>query len=168
MVPFWHLDRLGSAIAPYRIEQDMTDITTQRELVQSHMGSLFEGVEIDSDGDLSIRYGSSRVFVRVHEFAENSALAMVFSPMLTNLENTAELRDFVAFAGADYVFGNFLLVKREGNKVDLLMKHNLLADHLEADELGFVVASIASTCDELDSKLAARFGGEVFHADDAQ
>lgn len=146
----------------------MNDITAQKELVQAHMGSLFEGVEIDTDGDLSIRYGSSRVFVRVHEFAESSALAMVFSPVLSNVENTPELREYVAFAGADYVFGSFLLVEREGNKVDLLMKHNLLADHLEANELGFVVAGIASTCDELDSELAARFGGEVFHADEAE
>lgn len=146
----------------------MNDITAQKELVQTHMGSLFDGVEIDDDGDLSIRYGSSRVFVRVHEFAEKSALAMVFSPMLSNVENTPELREFVAFAGADYVFGSFLLVEREGNKVDLLMKHNLLADNLEANELGYVVAGIASTCDELDSDLAARFGGEVFHTDDAE
>lgn len=145
----------------------MNDITAQKELVRAHMGSLFEGVEVDTDGDFSIRYGSSRVFVRVHEFAENSALAMVFSPVLTNAENTAELREFVAFSGGDYVFGSFLLVEREGNKVDLLMKHNLLADHLQAEELGFVVAGIASTCDELDTELAARFGGEVFHADDA-
>lgn len=146
----------------------MNDITAQKELIQAHMGSLFDGVEIDSDGDLSIRYGSSRVFVRVDQFAEDAALAMVFSPVLTNAENTAELRDFVAFAGADYVFGSFLLVEREGNKVDLLMKHNLLADHLVAEELGYVVAGIASTCDELDSELAARFGGEVFHSDEAE
>lgn len=146
----------------------MADITAQKELVQNHMGSLFEGVEIDTDGDLSIRYGSSRVFVRVHEFAEKSALAMVFSPMLSNAENTAELRDFVAFSGADYVFGSFLLVDRGDNKVDLLMKHNLLADNLEAEELGFVVAGIAATCDELDSDLAARFGGDVFHAEEPE
>ncbi|MBP1325405.1 hypothetical protein JOF28_000637 [Leucobacter exalbidus] len=141
----------------------MTDITAQKELVQAHMGSLFDGVEMDNDGDLSIRYGSSRVFVRVHEFAEDSALAMVFSPLLSNVENTAELRDYVAFSGADYVFGSFLLIDRGEGKVDLLMKHNLLADHLVADELGFVVAGIASTCDELAAELAGRFGGEVFH-----
>lgn len=145
----------------------MADITAQKELVQAHMGSLFEGVEVDSDGDLSIRYGSSRVFVRVHEFAEASALAMVFSPVVSNATNSAELRDFVAFAGADYVFGSFVLIEREAGKVDLLMKHNLLADHLEANELGYVVAGIASTCDELASELAERFDGEVFHTDGA-
>lgn len=144
----------------------MNDITAQKERVQTHMGSLFEGVEIDTDGDLSVRYGSSRVFVRVHEFAENSALAMVFSPLLSNAENTAELRDYVAFSGADYVFGSFVLVDRGENRVDLIMKHNLLADSLEAEELGFVVAGIASTCNELDSDLAARFGGNVFHPED--
>lgn len=141
----------------------MTDITAQQDHVKQLMGAMFTGVDIDGDGDLSIRHESSRVFVRVVEFAENSALAMLFSPLVQGATDSPELREFVAFEGSDLVFGNFTLVNREGGTVDVLLRHNLLADHLQEAELGYAIAGLASTADEYDDKLAERFGGAVFH-----
>ena len=52
----------------------------------------------------------------------------------------------------------------EGDEgITVTFSHNLLGDYLDAEELMYAVGGVASSADELDDELVAKFGGRTFH-----
>ena len=138
------------------------NVELTRSKVQKYLTAL-GSVNIDSDGDFSLQKGSARVFVNVAAHPNGDAtLVRVFCQIVQNVPLTPALFEFVA---TDFgtIFGTLVVAKREDGTGVLIMRETLLGDFLDADELEYAVLGIVSSADEIDDKLAARFGGTVFH-----
>lgn len=140
------------------------NVELTKSKVQKYLTALGP-VNIDSDGDFSLRAGSARVFVRVGEHPNGqSTLVRVFAHVLEQVPLTPSLYEFVATDWST-VFGTLVVLKRDDGTGVLVMREMLLGDFLDEDELKFAVLGIAFSSDEMDDELAARFGGVVFHSE---
>lgn len=122
---------------------------------------------VDSDGDSSIRNGSTRVFIRVVPWMEDAVLVRMISILVRDVPQTDELLEWVAFHCADQPFGTVCLAQssEDSGLVQVHFGHTLLGDYMDMDEFGQALVGMAVVGDSLDSELQARFGGELFHDD---
>lgn len=120
-------------------------------------------VELDADGDFSIRYGSARVFVRVVDWGDGDSVISLWSIAVRGAAPSPALNEYVAYETDNYVFGHLSLVKRSDGTVDINLSHRILGNYLDEGELMHSVIALAKTTDDLDDDLAARFGGRTFH-----
>jgi hypothetical protein len=132
-----------------------------RERVQAFLTS--EGpVEIDSEHRWRVLTGSTRVFVDVIASVSGVDFAIVrmVAPILHDVPLSAELYEYVALNADNGNFGSLGLWPDEEKKTALLLvRHSLLADYLDKEELLQAVYAVGSAADELDDQLQERFGG---------
>jgi len=138
------------------------DVTTVREKVQ-HILTKHGRVEIDGDGDFSIRHQSARVFVRVVSWGDDETIISVWTLAVIGATPSPELHEFIAYGTDDYIFGHLGLSRQDDGTANILFSHRLLGDTLDEDELMNVVVAVATTTNSIDDDLAARFGGRTFH-----
>lgn len=131
--------------------------------VQAHLTKLGSPT-LDSDGDLSLRHGSTQVFVRVLPFGDDHSIVTVFAPVLLNVPLTPELFEYVATEGG-YRFGSLIVVRKDDGLGRVQMSHTLLGTFLDPDELIVAVSLLANTANDLDDEMQKRFGGDLFHAE---
>lgn len=111
----------------------------------------------DEVGDFSVPYGSTTAFVNVVEASEGYACVEVWAPVVHDVPLGPELFRFVAESG--FMFGR-LAVERTGDGLgQVIFVHALLGDTLDPEELFVALGAIATTADDLDDELVARFGG---------
>jgi len=112
----------------------------------------------DGDGDIPLRHGSAMIFVRVHE---QPPMIELFSPVLRDVTHEAGLVEALNELNSRTRFVSFSAI---GGGV--VASHELFAQPFVPDHLGHALAVLSRTADEADDELQARFGGEVFFADD--
>lgn len=132
--------------------------------VQRILTDRFGTVQIDGDGDYTLRYESARVFVGCSEWGENTVVR-VFAPVLFGVPPTPELYEYVATEGGNYILGGLCARPGDGG-VTLEFRYTVLGDFLDAEELAQAVMAVIFTANGLDDKLKPRFGGSRFHEDD--
>lgn len=142
----------------------MSDIESVKQRVQSYLTS--EGpVNIDAQGRYSLAVGSTRVFVEVADYSNGEmSVVKVVAPILFNVPITPSLYEYVALHADDWTFGSLGLWP-DGDDLQqgsLMMRHSLLGDYLDKDELLYAVYGVGSVADNLDDDLATRFGGVRF------
>lgn len=138
------------------------EISAVREKVQ-HFLTKHGRIEIDEDGDFSLRNQSARVFVRVVDWGDDETIVSVWAIAVVGATPSAELNEYIAYGTDGFIFGHLGLLKRDDGKADILFSHRLLGDYLDEDELMNTVVAVASTTNGVDEELAARFGGQTFH-----
>ena len=137
-----------------------------RQRVRETLDGSFDGVDFDSDGNASFRYGSAHVFVHVREFDEDSAVVVLESPVVKGATASPELYEYVATQAAPHEFGHLIVAPNDdGKTASITFTHSLLGDYLDDMELRVAAVAVAFTADELDDQLAERFGGTVHHTD---
>ena len=142
----------------------MADVGATRERVQRMLTQMVGPVQVDSEGDFSLRQGSARVFVRVTPAFEDHTVVRVFAYTNQQVPASPELFHFVATTHS-FVFGNLLAVEFEDG-VTVIFAQTILGDTLDPDELFTAVVAVAMTADEIDDVIQERFGGNRFHEDD--
>lgn len=134
-----------------------------KDRVQRYLTALVGSIDLNEEGDMSVRYGSARVFVRVLPHTENATVIRIFAPFLFQVPPSPELFEKIACEGS------FLWGSIQSDKTDegctLFFGHTLLGDFLDQDELNWAVGAIASTADSLDDEYKDLFGGVRFHED---
>lgn len=142
----------------------MDHVDETRLKIQNYLTQLGNPM-LDGDGDLSLRHGSTRVFVRVTDFGDGDTYVEVFAPILFQVPLTPELFEYVALNN-QFKFGGFELTRSDDSGVGTLMfSHGLLGTYLDPAELIMAVGLIARQADGLDDELQARFGGNLMHSD---
>ncbi|MFT4186982.1 MAG: YbjN domain-containing protein [Aeromicrobium sp.] len=132
--------------------------------VQQYLTEIFSNVQLGSDGVLSLRDGSARLFVRVNQPREDGPTFIhLTAPLLYGVNDSPALHEYIAFHADDYVFGHASLYREDDGSVNVVMTHRLLGDYLDRDELGYAVSWMLSTADDLDDELQTQFGGKRFH-----
>lgn len=142
--------------------EESTNVIQLRDKLQRLLTDEFGGVNVDRDGDFSISADSTRVFVRAQAWGKDETLVRIFSPVLLGLAPSTELYKYVAKEN-QYHFGTLVLFENEaGDEAVLELKHTLLGDYLDPQELISAVIAVGATADQLDDELLARFGGRRF------
>jgi hypothetical protein len=141
------------------------DVATVRSKVQQFLTQNFNDVNVDKDGDFSLRYGSARIFIRIltRDQVDFTWISMDI-PLLLNVKETPEVFEYVALHADDYMFGHLNAVRTDDG-LRIFSSHALLGDYLDEQELVRAVGAMLSTAEDLDDELQAKFGGRRFHED---
>lgn len=128
-----------------------------------------QGLTVSKSGDYSFRVGSTRVFVGFDECGSGEdafSIVRIVAPFLQKTTATPELFQWMAESSDDYFFGHPILIgpDDEGRHI-VALKHVLLGDYIDQEELLHATIGLAFAADKIDDELATRFGGEVFYGE---
>ncbi|MFT4200854.1 T3SS (YopN, CesT) and YbjN peptide-binding chaperone 1 [Gordonia sp. (in: high G+C Gram-positive bacteria)] len=138
----------------------------QGKVQQILAANLQDKVQLTKDGGFTIRNGSSRLFIEVQEWKDKTLVSLRV-PVLFEVPRSPELNEYVAYHSDSFVFGTLALHKAgDDEKTTVSLKHNLLGDFLDEEELMSAVYGLAFVADDVDDELKATFGGLRFHEDD--
>lgn len=139
----------------------MGSVADTKERVQAYL-TKFGPVSIDSDGDFSVTSGSSRAYVSVKEHPNNdSTLVDIWAPFLHDVEMTPALFEYIALYNGRLVFGHLEIhPRKDTNTCLLVVRHRLLGDYLDQEELAYSVFGVVGSADELDDEMQSEFGGK--------
>jgi hypothetical protein len=139
------------------------DLVATRGKVQQFLTQNFNDVNIDKDGDFSLRHGSARIFVRsrTRDEADFTWISLDI-PLLIGVKETPEVFEHVALHSDDYMFGHLNAVRTDDGLM-IMLSHALLGDYLDEKELLTAVGGMLGTADDLDDELQTQFGGHRFH-----
>lgn len=128
------------------------------ELVDRYLRELFgDAVDVDSTAPaFTISEGSAVATIAVRPWREWSATVESYSSVVTGLDHTAELCEFLLAENADLLFGAFAL--KDGT---VILKHSVVgdSDKLDPTELESSVRAVLTLADEYDDEIVERFGG---------
>ena len=131
-------------------------------------GPMKLNVQLHGD-TLAVRFqdASTQVHLRVvegkpNEDGEPSTLIHVTAPILRAVDPSPALYEWVAREGSDAMFGHVMVLddSKEPGKLFLLMRHTLLGDYLDPDELQATLWAVLGSADRWDDMLQQRFGGK--------
>jgi hypothetical protein len=139
------------------------DVAAVNAKVQQYLTQNFGNVNIDKDGDFSLRYGSARVFVSTTT-ADDADFTWVRLNVLvlTEVKETPEVLEYIALHANDYIFGHLSAYRNEDG-LGIFLSHTLLGDYLDEQELVRAVGAVLGSAEDLDDELQAKFGGKRFH-----
>lgn len=121
-------------------------------------GQLDGGEAIqDEDGDFPIRHGSAVVFVRPIEGSESKPLVHFFSPMVSEIDPTAEL--FVTLNELNLQLPMAKVALTSAHQVHLI--YDLPGLTLGAEEFLSICALMCDMADSLDTRIRKSFGGQT-------
>ena len=152
----------------------MSNLLVVKDKVTRFAKEVFNVVMIDDDGDLVIPYESTKIFIRVFErevASENEAFwnenqlsrtaVYVLAPTIFDVKPSNELYKWVATEGADFFYGHCKVTSfgDKGN-VQVIFEITIPGDSIDPGELKQALLSVATTADDLDDELKAKFGGK--------
>ena len=141
------------------------DVAATRAKVQQYLTQNFSDVNIDSDGNYSLRSGSTRIFVKVRTHEDGVWTWVTLQiPVLFKVDETPSVFEYVALHSDDYIFGH-LSAGRTDDGLMIMYSHSLLGDYLDEEELARAVGGMLYVADNLDDELEKQFGGHRFHED---
>ena len=110
---------------------------------------------------------STRVNINFIEWGTNKAgdpstLVQLSSPLLWEVDPSPGLWEWIGREGGNYYFGHISAYDDSSapGKLFLLMKHTLLGDYLDEEELHWALYQLLNTADKLDDELKQKFGGK--------
>ena len=117
-------------------------------------------VEVDSDGDFTFAFESTRVFVGVRALRGGHLVIRVFAITNVNVEPSPGLGLFLATTNFTLAFGRFSL---DPHNNAVWFEHNLPGEAFADEELALIVRMVAQTADEFDERIQEMFGGDLFN-----
>lgn len=132
------------------------------ERVKAVLGTIIDmaGVEVDTDGDFTFPFESTRVFVGVRSLRGGPLVVRVFAITNVGVEPSPGLGLFLATTNFTLAFGRFSL---DGHNNAVWFEHNLPGEAFADEELELIIRMVAQTADEFDDRIKEMFGGELFN-----
>lgn len=128
-----------------------------RAVVAAMQKTDVEHLQVDADGDVSIRAGSAMVFVRVRE---TPPLADVFSPVLTEVEPTEQL-----YVRLSELTNRMPIGRLYCTDDTVWASVPVFGRNFQPSHLMLAVQVMMGLADELDDRLHGEFGGKRFFGD---
>ncbi len=146
-----------------------------KDKVQRFAKQLFNTVQLNDDGSLSVPYESTHVFIEVFDMTSDDAdfnafrrendlsftTVSIWAMVLMDVKPNNELYKWVAIDGQDYMLGGFKLVVLDDGLVNVVYRAAVSGDNLDAGELKGALLAVATSADEMDETLKSRFGGKT-------
>ncbi len=127
------------------------------EKVASWLKEIF-GELVVAHQNIPLHYvllGSAVANVAVLPWRENDAVINARSYVVTEVEVTPDLANYLLRENSELVFGAFG-VDQDG---DILFQHTILGSTCDKEELKASVLAVATTADRYDDEIVARWGG---------
>lgn len=121
---------------------------------QELFGELFF-IPNEERPSFQVKYGSSLVQVAVAVLPNDHTVVRVRSYVVTDIEPSAELFEYLLNTNQSLNFGAFS-IDVDG---DICLTHTIVGDTLDKLELGYSVMSICELSDEYDDEIRSRWGG---------
>lgn len=131
-----------------------TLLSRVRSILEHHVGSFRHA----DDGQFEVSADSTVCRIGVVEQPSGRTLVYVTAFILKAVPATAEVFEYVALHTNDWIFGH-LCADREVGGLVLSMRHTLLGETLDPDELLTAVIDLSAVANQLDDELQSRFGG---------
>jgi adenylate cyclase len=136
-----------------RFEDQVLEACYKR--VSRYMGELYGDAAADPERPaFELRRGSAIVTTSVQTLGD-TALVRVESWVVTDVEPTHELLEFLLRSNDQFLHGGFGL---DGDG-DVFFRVTLYGDTLDRPELEWAVEAVAGAADDFDDEIAQRFGG---------
>jgi hypothetical protein len=137
------------------------DATLLEEQVRTVVGTMLradpEQLQVDSDGDISIRAGSAMVFVRVRD---NPPLVDVISPVLTEVKPTEQL-----YVKLSELTNRMPIGRLYCTNDTVWASIPVFGRNFQATHLMLAIQVMTGLADELDDRLHGEFGGKRFFSE---
>jgi hypothetical protein len=154
----------------------MSNLLVVKDKVSRFARELFNIVQLDDDGDLVIPYESTKVWIQFVErevapereawWNENQlsrTVVQIWAPIIIDVKPSNELYKWVATEGATYFYGHGKVVNfGDTGNVQVLFEVCLPGDTIDPGELKQALIAVATTADDLDDELKAKFGGKRY------
>ena len=152
----------------------MSNLLVVKDKVSRYAREVFNIVQLDDDGDLVIPYESTKIFIRVFEREVNADMqdfwnenqlsrtaVYVWAPTIFDVKPSNDLYRWVATEGADFFYGHCKVSPfGENGNVQVIFEITIPGDTIDPGELKQALLSVATTADDLDDELKAKFGGK--------
>jgi len=132
------------------------------EKTREYLYCIFGETGVSTVDDMfALQEGSAFVYIRAFPVGASSAGVEVFSYVVADVTVTEGLMRHLLTYNLRLTFGGLALSIGEGGRGSVLLRHAILGDKMDREELYASVSAIASTADELDDQLVAAFGGRT-------
>jgi hypothetical protein len=148
------LDRAPQGSRARVLDEEVPLADRVRAVVAAMQKTEVDKLQVDGDGDVSIRAGSAMVFVRVRD---TPPLVDVFSPVLTEIEPTEHLYVRLSELTSRMPIGRLYCTNDTVWASVPVFGRNFQASHLM-----LAVQVMTGLADELDDRLHGEFGGKRF------
>ena len=129
-----------------------------RNKARAAVGKIFntpaEDVFVDSDGDVSVRFGSAAVFVRV--IMANPLRYSIFSPLLSGVEESPSLYEILNEINKNLIIGSMT-----ASDSNVVLEYSVIST-ITMEELSMVIDYMTDMADQYDNKLQEYVGGNPF------
>ena len=132
------------------------------EKTRGFLYSIFgeTGVKVIDDM-FTLQEGSAFVYIKVFPVGASSAGIEVFSYVVADVPVTEALMRHLLSYNLRLTFGGLGLCIGGDDKGSVLLRHAILGDKMDREELYASVSAIARVADEIDDKLVGMFGGNT-------
>lgn len=132
--------------------------TELRNKARAAVGKLFntppEDVFVDGDGDVSVRFGSAAVFVRI--VMANPLRYSIFSPLLSGVEESPSLYEILNEINKNLIIGSMTT-----SNSNVVLEYSVIST-ITMEELSMVIDYMTDMADQYDNKLQEYVGGNPF------
>jgi len=139
----------------------MATVAEVHKKVHNILTSEFGTVTTDKDGTFRFPYQSTVVNVNVEDFGDNQTLVKFDGLIAMESKSSAAVYEWCNEQNINIAFGTIVHIQA-GKKNLTLLKHSILGDYLDPEELLTALKGVVFLADDLDDKFIALFGGKRF------
>jgi len=134
------------------------DAHGMQSVIQGYLTERWQGVYQNAHGAFIIpNFGHTACFVELTDTKDGRVRLNIRSPILLDLPRSAALFELVALNATNWNFGALSIYEENG--LHLEFDYAVLADGITSSTLNYLVQLIASTANNLASKLQSEHGG---------
>lgn len=142
----------------------MSNLNKTRDKVQTILTSKLGKIQLDRDGNFRIEYESTMANISVKE-SDDWTLIEVTSPIAFNSNHSSEIFEFCNLLNMTLEFGTVIYSydpNGDSKQNMTIIKHVLLGNTLDPDELMNAVIAVIKTADDIDEVFVNKFGGQRY------
>lgn len=139
----------------------MSNMAKVREKVQNILTSKLGQIQLGREGEFRIEYESTMASVSVNEMGD-WILVNITSPIAFNSAHNSEVYEWCNFVNMTLEFGTVIHSfnpESDAKQNMTIVKHVLLGNTLDPDELIHALVSVISAANTFDEVFVERFGG---------
>jgi hypothetical protein len=139
----------------------MSQVDKVTKNVHKLLTDKFGKVTVNVDGRYEFPYESTIMHVEVTEFLEDQTLVEFDALIAADSKSNADVLSWCNTANVNLKFGTMIHIISEGRNLTIL-RHALLGDDLDPDELFTTLRMLILVADEFDDEFISLFGGKRY------
>jgi hypothetical protein len=139
----------------------MSQVDRVTKNVHKLLTDKFGKVIVNADGRFEFPYESTILHVEVLEFLEVQTLIQFDALIAADSKSNADVLEWCNTANMTLKFGTMTHIASGKQNVTIL-KHAILGDNLDADELFTSLRMLILVADKLDDEFVSEFGGKRY------